>query len=107
MESLSTQTLVVFLIRTRKTPFCKSKPSIFLLFSSVSVVCVALILPFTTLGALFGFLQPPPSFFLALAGMIGAYLLLVEIVKKWFLKRYSYLLEQLFVVPKKKLTRVR
>jgi Mg2+-importing ATPase len=101
MESLSTQTLVVFLIRTRTTPFYKSKPGRFLLFSSLTVVAVALILPFTPLGALFGFLQPPITFFLALAGMIGVYLLLVEIVKKWFIKRYSHLLEQVFVVQRK------
>jgi Mg2+-importing ATPase len=100
VESLATQTLVVFVIRTRRTPFYKSKPSKFLLFSSLAVVSLALIIPFTPLGKLFGFVALPSSFFLILAGFIGAYLLLVEIVKKWFIKRYAYRLEQALVVPR-------
>jgi len=88
-------------LRTRRTPFYKSKPSRLLLLSSLSVVCVGLILPSTTLGGVFGFSEPPIAFFLALAGIIGVYLLLVEVVKKWFIKRYSHLLEQLFILQKK------
>jgi len=102
IESLCTQTLVVFVIRTRKTPFFKSKPSRFLLFSSLSVVGFALIIPFIPeLGKLFGFVAPPLHFYVILAGLIGAYLILVEIVKKWFVRRYSYRLEQVLVPPKK------
>lgn len=97
IESLSTQTLVIFVIRTRKTPFYKSKPSRLLLFSSLSIVGIALILPFTPLGKLFRFVEPPFAFFIILAGLIGAYLVLVEIVKKWFYKRYAYHLEEVLV----------
>ncbi len=103
IESLSTQTLVVFLLRTRKTPFYKSKPGRLLLISSLSVVAVAFALPYTPLGAVFGFTPPPAIFYLALAGLIAAYLILVEVVKKWFLKRYAYLLEQIFVPKKTKI----
>ncbi len=101
IESLSTQTLVVFLIRTNKIPFYKSKPSIFLLASSLSVVGVALLIPLTPVGRLFGFLPPPTLFFIVLVVIMGGYLLLVEVVKKWFIRRYSPRLEQVFVVPKK------
>jgi len=98
IESLCTQTLVIFAIRTRKTPFYKSKPSRSLLFSSLSIVGVALIIPYVPeLGGLFGFEAPPLSFLLILAGLIGAYLVLVEIVKKWYVQRYSYRLEQALV----------
>ncbi len=90
LESLSTQMFVIFVIRTRKTPFYKSKPSRFLLISSLSVVGFASIMPFTPLGALFGFVTPPLTFFLVLAGLIGAYLTLVEIVKNWFYKKYTH-----------------
>jgi Mg2+-importing ATPase len=99
VESLATQTLVVFVLRTRKTPFYKSKPGKYLLLSSLTVVAVAFILPYTPLASIFKFSPPPPMFYLALAGLIAAYLVLVEVVKKWFTKKYSYLLEQ--VVPKK------
>ena len=102
IESLCTQTLVVFVIRTRRTPFYKSKPSKFLFLSSLSVVGLALIIPFIPdLGALLKFEAPPLQFYVILAGLISAYLILVEIVKKWFFKRYSYLLEQVLVPPRK------
>jgi Mg2+-importing ATPase len=100
IESLCTQTLVVFIIRTRKTPFYKSKPSKPLLLSSLGIVALALVIPFIPkLGGLFGFEAPPFSFYAILAGLVGAYLILVEIVKKLFYKRYAYRLEQILVPP--------
>lgn len=90
LESLSTQTFVIFVIRTKKTPFYKSKPSKLLLLSSIIVVGFAWIIPFTPLGALFKFVKPPSTFFIVLTGLIGAYLVLVEIIKKWFYRRYAY-----------------
>jgi Mg2+-importing ATPase len=101
IESLSTQTLVVFVLRTRRTPFFKSRPGKYLLISSLTVVAVAFILPFTPLGAVFGFSPPSAPFFVALAGIITVYLFLAEYGKKWFLKRYSYRLEQLFSMRQK------
>jgi len=38
---------------------------------------------------------------LVLAWLIGAYLVLTEIVKKWFYKRYAYRLEQVLIPPKR------
>jgi Mg2+-importing ATPase len=102
IESLCTQTLVIFVIRTRRTPFYKSKPSRPLLFSSLSIVGVALVIPFIPkIGELFGFEAPTFSFYVILAGLIVAYLILVEIVKKWFIKQYAHLLEQAFVTPRR------
>jgi len=98
IESLCTQALVVFVIRTRKTPFYRSSPSRLLLFSTLTVVGVALILPWIpVVGGLFGFEAPPLSFYLILAGFVLAYLLLVEIVKKWFIRKFSHRLEQSLV----------
>jgi P-type Mg2+ transporter len=101
IESLITQTLVVFVLRTRRTPFWKSKPGKYLVTSCLTVVVVALALPYTPLGAVFNFSPPPPTFYIVLVGLIIAYLFLVEVVKKWFLKRYSYRLEQIYA-PKKR-----
>ncbi|MGD0203232.1 MAG: magnesium-translocating P-type ATPase [Candidatus Bathyarchaeia archaeon] len=103
VESLLTQALVVFVLRTRKTPFYKSKPGRYLLISTLAVVAVAFALPYTPLGSVFGFSPPPAMFYLALAGIIAVYLFLVEVVKKWFNKRYAYLLEQSYVPKKTKL----
>src|SRR4030067_2266323 len=90
IESLCSQTLVVFVIRSRRSPFYKSKPSKFLLASSLGIISFALILPFTPLGSLFGFVAPRPEFFVALAIILGSYLLLAEAVKSWFYKRNTY-----------------
>jgi len=89
IESLATQTLVIFVIRTAKSPFYKSRPSKLLLLSSLSILVFAFLMPFTPLGALFGFVEPPLAFFVLVLGLIGTYLMLVEIVKKWFYKRYA------------------
>ncbi len=102
IESLSTQTLVVFVLRTRRTPFYKSKPGKYLLISSLAVVATAFALPYTPLGAIFQFVPPPAMFYPVLAGLIVAYIFLVEFVKKLFLKRFSYLLEQQYVPTKTK-----
>ena len=71
------------------------------MISCLTVVAVALALPYTPLGAIFDFTPPPATFYLALVGLVVAYLFLVEVVKKWFLKRYSYLLEQNYVAKKR------
>ncbi len=89
LESLATQTLIIFAIRTRKTPFYKSKPSKLLLFGALSIVCLAWIIPFTPLGRVFHFVRPPLIFFAVLVGLVGAYFILVEIVKRWFYKRFA------------------
>ena len=89
IESLCTQTLVIFIIRTRRIPFFKSRPGRILTFSSLGVVIFTLILPYTPLGKLFQFVGLPPIFFLFLTGMVGLYLLLVEMAKKWFYSQYA------------------
>jgi len=100
IESLSTQTFVVFVIRTRRTRFYRSRPSRPLLLSSLTIIATALIVPFTPLGSLFGFEAPPLLFYAILAGLILAYMGIVEAVKTWFYKRYSHKLEQVSVPNK-------
>jgi Mg2+-importing ATPase len=94
MESICTQTLVIFVIRTRVMPFYKSRPSRLLALSTVMIVAIACILPFTIVGSLFGFVQPPLSFFAVLAGLVIGYILMVELVKYWFYQRYSTFIER-------------
>jgi Mg2+-importing ATPase len=100
IESLCTQTLVIFAIRTRRSPFFKSRPSKLLLISSLTVVAAGIILPFTLLGELFEFTHPPLTFFGFLVAFVAVYLAMVETVKRRFYKRYSNRLEQVMVPPK-------
>jgi Mg2+-importing ATPase len=88
MESLATQALIIFVIRTNKTPFYKSKPSKLLLLSTIGIVGLNLILPFTPIGKIFGLVEPPLLFYVALAAIISGYLICVEVVKKIFHKKY-------------------
>jgi len=101
IESLTSQTLVIFAIRTKRSPFWKSKPSRLLLLGSVAIIAFALILPYTPLGAIFRFVKPPATFYIALAAILGAYMALAEIIKSWFYRRYGYRLEQTLIPPKK------
>ncbi|MGD6852380.1 MAG: magnesium-translocating P-type ATPase, partial [Candidatus Bathyarchaeia archaeon] len=100
IESLVSQVLVVFVIRTRRTPFWKSKPSKYLVISSIAIIAFAVIVPYTPLGAVFLFVPPPPQFFVALAILLVSYLLTAELVKVWFYKRNAYRIEQV-LVPKR------
>jgi hypothetical protein len=100
-ESLCSQTLVVLIIRTRRVPFYKSKPSKYLALMLLAVISFAIIIPFTPVGAFFGFVPPPPAYYLALAGILGAYALLAETVKKLFYKRYANRIEQVRI-PKRR-----
>ena len=90
VESLATQTLVVFVIRTAGNPF-KSRPSQPLLIAVVTVVVVAAILPYTSLGAFLGFTPLPVSLLGAIALLAVTYLLLVQVVKSWFYRRHELL----------------
>lgn len=88
IESLATQVLVIFIIRTRQNPL-KSRPNPYLTMCSLFIVAVAIVLPFTPLGSYLGFVAPPLLFFLILAGIVIIYLLAVEAVKQWFYKYYT------------------
>jgi Mg2+-importing ATPase len=101
IESLTSQTLIVFVIRTRKSPFWKSKPSKPLLLSSIAIVIFALVLPYTPLGEIFEFVRPPATFYIALAIILITYIILAEIIKNWFYKKYGHLIEQTLIPPKK------
>ena len=81
IESLATQVLVVFAIRTRRRPFWRSRPSRPLAATVLLAVGVAAVLPFTPLAAPLGFEPLPLLFWPVLVGMIAAYLAFVELVK--------------------------
>lgn len=87
IESIATQTLIIFAIRTRRVPFFRSRPSLALAVASLAVVAVGAWLPFSPVAGVLGFAPIPLPFFLALVGMIVAYLVLVEVAKVWFFSR--------------------
>ena len=87
MESLATQVLVIFVIRTRGSPL-RSRPNPLLAGTSLIVAAVGVLLPYTAIGRWFGFVPLPLTFLAALGAMVVCYLVLAEGVKRWFYRRF-------------------
>ena len=86
VESLATQTLVLFVIRTVHAPW-RSRPSKPLAVTTLAVVLVAVALPLSPLAGVLGFTRLPLGFFLFLAAAAATYLALVEVVKRRLMAR--------------------
>ena len=89
VESLATQTLVIFVIRTRRNPFWHSRPSRPLLAASLAVPCIGVALPYLPFGHSLGFTHLPLAYYPILAALVVCYLVLVESVKSVFYRRHA------------------
>jgi Mg2+-importing ATPase len=85
VESLATQVLVIFVIRTWRSPFWRSRPSRPLTAAALAAVVVAVLLPLSPLAGLLGFAPLPVVFWVVLPALVAAYLAIVEVVKRWLL----------------------
>jgi Mg2+-importing ATPase len=81
VESLATQTLVLFVIRTAGNPL-RSRPSLPLALTTIVVVLIGLVLPYTPLAVPLGFVPLPPLYFAFLGAATITYLCFVELVKR-------------------------
>jgi len=82
IESLFTQILVVLVIRTRRSPFWRSRPSRELVVAIVLALAAAVLIPASPLASLLEFAGLPPLYWVMLVGIVVAYLALVEAVKR-------------------------
>ena len=89
VESLVSQTLIIYVIRTNKIPFLQSWPSKTLLFTTLFIVAIGCYLPFSPLASTLGFSPLPGLYWLILLGMIFAYFILTQTIKTWFNRRYQ------------------
>ncbi len=87
LESLCTQTFIIFAIRTTRVPFWQSRPSRYLVISSLLVVMAGIAITLTPAGSLFGFVPLGFPYFLFIGILVILYIVVVEIVKKWFYRR--------------------
>ena len=76
----------LFVIRTAGNPF-RSRPSAPLAITTVAVVVVGSVIPFSPVAATLGFVRLPGSFFVFVIGVVGCYLVCVEVVKRWLFRR--------------------
>ncbi|OGD63705.1 magnesium-translocating P-type ATPase [Candidatus Beckwithbacteria bacterium RBG_13_42_9] len=89
IESLTTQAVIIFAIRTKAIPFFQSKPSPWLILTSLGIISFCWLLPFTPLAEVFSFTPLPAIFYLILMLMVVVYILIVEQTKKWFYRKYE------------------
>jgi P-type Mg2+ transporter len=86
VESLATQTLVIFVLRTMGNPL-GSRPSPALAATALLAVLIGILLPFSRLAAPLGFVPLPGGFFTFLVAVTITYLVLVEMVKRRLVRR--------------------
>ncbi|HSX24946.1 MAG TPA: magnesium-translocating P-type ATPase [Candidatus Andersenbacteria bacterium] len=87
VESLVTQSIIIFSIRTRIVPFFASASSKLLASTSIGIAIIALIIPYTPLAHVFGFRSMPFVFMIWLGVLLISYFILVEVAKKILYKK--------------------
>ncbi len=89
LESVISSALIVLIIRTRQ-PFFQSKPGNYLSMVTLLIVGLTLLLPFTPLAKVFGFI-PPPSYFILFVGIIvGLFMVAAEVTKRIFYRMVKF-----------------
>lgn len=89
IESLVSQTLVIYVIRTRKIPFIQSWPSLPLLATTLGVILFGLYVVNSSFAGVLGFAHLPPAYYAILGILVITYLTLVQLAKAWFQRRFD------------------
>lgn len=89
LESLVTQTLIIFSIRTTIVPFFKSRISPRFALGLYGVVLLAVLIPLSPIAGLFDFVAPPAIFYSLLGVLVICYLLVVETAKHYFYAKWE------------------
>ncbi len=88
VESLFTQTLIIHVIRTNKIPFIQSRASKPLLLTSLAIIIFGAWLPYSPLANSLGLVALQPLYWLLLAGMLLSYILLTQVIKTCYVRRF-------------------
>ncbi|HXZ70495.1 MAG TPA: HAD-IC family P-type ATPase, partial [Streptosporangiaceae bacterium] len=89
VESIATQTLIIYVVRTRRIPFFRSRPSLPMLLVPTAAAAIGIALPFTGLSHVLGFIPLPAAFFLVLVVLIVTYMVLVDVAKALFYRAHA------------------
>jgi len=89
IESLCSQTLVIYLLRSDKMPFVESNPSKQVIISTLLGVIFGTILPFTFIGEGFKMIGLPINYFVFLIIIIALYFVLTTVIKNIYIKKYG------------------
>ncbi len=88
IQSMWSQTMVIYMLRSPKLPFIQSKPAFSLLVTSLFALFIVTVLPYTPLAISLKLATLNGMYFLALILITVSYMLLVTIVKKVYIKKY-------------------
>ncbi|ACA56178.1 magnesium-translocating P-type ATPase [Clostridium botulinum] len=89
IEGLLSQTLIVHMIRTKKIPFIQSRATAPVLLLTGIIMAAGIFIPFTSFGASVG-LQPLPFlYFPWLIGILLAYCVLTQFIKRLYIKKFN------------------
>lgn len=91
MMGVISQTLIIYVIRTKKVPFYKSKSSKILLYLTILISTIGLVLPYTKFGDYFSLVTMPIYYIFIVLAIVISYLILTEIVKSIYVKKYDEL----------------
>lgn len=89
VESLFSQTLIIHIIRTNKIPFLQSRASWLLMITSLIIIAVGAWLTVSPLAETLGFVTLPPLYWLLLAILLMLYIILAQVVKTWFYRKFG------------------
>lgn len=89
IESLASQILVIYILRTKKTPFLKSRPGVSVLLATILALMVGLVIVQSPIGKPFHFVAMPSMALLSIVSITLLYLAAVEFVKRYFYKHTS------------------
>ncbi|MCL4377415.1 MAG: magnesium-translocating P-type ATPase [Actinobacteria bacterium] len=90
LESLTTQTLVIYIIRTPKLPFIKSRPSKILVLTSLLIIGIGYAITYSPIGKNFGFVKLPINYLGIIFMIVIVYLITVQLVKQLFTRKFSF-----------------
>jgi Mg2+-importing ATPase len=89
VESLLSQTLIVHMIRTRKIPFIQSWAATPVVALTSLIMLIGIALPFSPIASAFKLVALPLNFFPWLIGILFCYCLLTQLIKNWFINKFS------------------
>jgi len=89
VESLFTQTMIVYVLRTNGIPFITSRPSAGVFLTTIAVLCIAAYLPYSPFASTLGFAPLPGLYWLWMLAFVACYAVLAQLVKTWFVKRFG------------------
>jgi Mg2+-importing ATPase len=89
VESLLSQTLIVHMIRTRKIPFIQSRASGPVMVLTFAIMAIGIIIPFTSFAKDIKLTPLPWIYFPWLIATLLCYSILTQIIKRWYIKKFT------------------